>query len=116
MKDNGIKQRVAEVLRYKKINVNRASKILGIPQRTLNRQVNEDGNISMELLYAILDTYTDVSPLWLLLGEGDMVQGRTEKHIAPIAATQLSTNHKRMRNKSKCFCRKEKHFPCRLPH
>lgn len=73
MKDNGIKQRVAEVLRYKKINVNRASKVLSIPQRTLNRQVNEDGNISMDLLYAILDTFTEISPLWLLLGEGDML-------------------------------------------
>jgi hypothetical protein len=73
MKDNGIKQRVAEVLRFKKINVNRASKVLNIPQRTLNRQVNEDGNISMDLLYAILDTYTEISPLSLLLGEGDMV-------------------------------------------
>ena len=73
MKDNGIKQRVAEVLRYKKINVNRASKVLSIPQRTLNRQVNEDGNISMDLLYAILDTFTEISPLWLLLGEGHML-------------------------------------------
>ena len=78
MKDNGIKQRVADVLRFKKINVNRASKILDIPQRTLNRQVNEDGNISMELLYAILDTFTEISPLWLLLGEGDMLLSHTE--------------------------------------
>ena len=31
MKDNGIKQRVAEVLRFKKINVNRASKVLTSP-------------------------------------------------------------------------------------
>lgn len=78
MKDKGIKQRVADVLRFKKINVNRASKILDIPQRTLNRQVNEDGNISMDLLYAILDTFTEISPLWLLLGEGDMVACQAE--------------------------------------
>ncbi|MBR5594470.1 MAG: S24 family peptidase [Bacteroidaceae bacterium] len=78
MKENGIKQRVAEVLRFKKINVNRASKILSIPQRTLNRQVNEDGNISMDLLYAMLDTFTDISPLWLLLGEGEMLNSQPE--------------------------------------
>ena len=78
MKDNGIKQRVTEVLRFKKINVNRASKILSIPQRTLNRQVNEDGNISMDLLYAILDNFTEISPLWLLLGEGDMIACQAE--------------------------------------
>lgn len=84
MKDNGIKQRVAEVLRFKKINVNRASKILDIPQRTLNRQVNEDGNISMDLLYAILDTFTEISPLWLLLGEGDMVSSHTEPTLNKV--------------------------------
>ena len=78
MKNDGIKQRVAEVLRFKKINVNRASKILSIPQRTLNRQVNEDGNISMDLLYAILDTFAEISPLWLLLGEGEMIASQTE--------------------------------------
>ena len=84
MKDNGIKQRVAEVLRYKKINVNRASKVLSIPQRTLNRQVNEDGNISMDLLYAILDTFTEISPLWLLLGEGEMVACQAEPSFEKV--------------------------------
>ncbi|MBO5865154.1 MAG: S24 family peptidase [Bacteroidaceae bacterium] len=84
MKDNGIKQRVVEVLRFKKINVNRASKILDIPQRTLNRQVNEDGNISMDLLYAILDTFTEISPLWLLLGEGDIVASHAEPTLNKV--------------------------------
>lgn len=75
--------RVAEVLRYKQINVNRACKILGMPQRTLNRQVNEDGNVSMELLYSMLDAFPEISPLWLLLGEGDMLQANVEVHKVP---------------------------------
>ena len=75
MKANSLKERVADVLRYKKISVNKASKVLNIPQRTLNRQVNEEGSVGMELLYAILDTYPEISPLWLLLGEGEMLQG-----------------------------------------
>ena len=73
MKAKSLKERVADVLRYKKISVNKASKVLNIPQRTLNRQVNEDGSVGMELLYAILDTYPEISPMWLLLGEGEMV-------------------------------------------
>ena len=71
---NDIKKRVVQVLKYKKINVNRASKILGIPQRTLNRQVNEDGNVGIDLVNAILNNYTEISPAWLVLGEGDMLQ------------------------------------------
>lgn len=84
MKGRGIKSRVVEVLRFKQINVNRASKKLCIPQRTLNRQVNEDGNISMDLLYALLDHFPEISPLWLLLGEGEMLLDSTRQTIASI--------------------------------
>lgn len=72
MKKGGIKSRVIALLKSKSLNVNQASKLLDIPQRTLNRQVNEDGNISMELVYAILDYFTDISPKWLIMGEGGM--------------------------------------------
>ena len=84
MKGRGIKSRVVEVLRFKQINVNRASKKLCIPQRTLNRQVNEDGNISMDLLYALLDHFPEISPLWLLLGEGEMLLDSTRQTTASI--------------------------------
>ena len=84
MKGRGIKSRVVEVLKFKEINVNRASKKLCIPQRTLNRQVNEDGNISMDLLYALLDHFPEISPLWLLLGEGEMLLDSTHQTTASI--------------------------------
>ncbi len=83
MKQKGIKERVVALFKAKGINVNRASKILDIPQRTLNRQVNEGGNVSMELMYSLLDNFPDVSPLWLLLGEGDMILCQTETYGAP---------------------------------
>ena len=72
MKKDTIKERVVEVLKAKGLNVNRASKLFGMPQRTLNRQVNEDGKIAMELMYSILDCFPEISPLWLILGEGSM--------------------------------------------
>ena len=68
-----VKKRVIEVLKYKGLNVNRASKVLDMPQRTLNRQVNEDGNISMDLVYAILNNFPEISAAWLIAGEGEMV-------------------------------------------
>lgn len=71
--DRNIKKRVSAVLKYKQLNVNRASKFLDIPQRTLNRQVNEDGNISMELVYAILSNFPEISAAWLISGEGSMI-------------------------------------------
>ncbi len=82
--DNTIKIRVKEVLKYKGLNVNRASKVLDIPQRTLNRQVNEDGNISMELVYAILNNFTEISTAWLVAGEGNMLAGKNEALIGAV--------------------------------
>ena len=57
---SGLKGRVSEIFKFKGINVNRASKMLGIPQRTLNRQVNEDGNVGMEVVYAIIDNFQNM--------------------------------------------------------
>lgn len=71
--DRNIKKRVSAVLKYKQMNVNRASKFLDMPQRTLNRQINEDGNISMELVYAILSNFPEISAAWLISGEGSMI-------------------------------------------
>ena len=58
--DKTIKDRVLKVFKAKKINVNRASRMFGIPQRTLNRQVNEEGKVGMELVYSLLNEFTDV--------------------------------------------------------
>ena len=74
MNYKAVKERVLEVLRVNGLNVNRASKVLGIPQRTLNRQINEDGKVGMDLLYAIMDNFPAVSSVWLLMGKGEMMR------------------------------------------
>lgn len=71
--DKGLKKRILELFEYKGLNANSASRLLGMPQRTLNRQVNEDGKVGMELVSALLTTFPEVSPSWLVMGEGDMV-------------------------------------------
>ncbi len=71
--NRGLKKRVVRLFELKGLNPNSASKLWGIPQRTINRQVKEGGNIGMELVYSILNTFHDISPRWLLLGEGHML-------------------------------------------
>ena len=95
--DNCIKDRVVAVLKHIGMNVNRASKMLGIPQRTLNRQVNEGGNISMDLVYAILNNVPEISPAWLIAGEGSMLVGEEAPSIDTVPFYEdlpLSAGHR----------------------
>ncbi len=74
--DTTLKQRVLRLFQIKQLNANSASRLLGIPQRTLNRQVNENGKVGMELVSAILNNFSDISPRWLVLGEGSVFSSR----------------------------------------
>lgn len=67
-----IKKRILFLLAKKGLSVNSASKILNIPQRTLNRQLNETGNVSMDLIRAIHKCFPEVSLNWVLSGKNDM--------------------------------------------
>ena len=67
-----IKRRILTLLAEKGLNVSRASGILEIPQRTLNRQLNEDGSVSMELIRAINRNFPEASIEWILNGKGNM--------------------------------------------
>ena len=71
-----IKERILYLLSENALTVNRASSVLDIPQRTLNRQLNEDGNVSTELLRAIQRCFPDVSIEWVLSGQGEMYKNR----------------------------------------
>ena len=67
-----IKGRILMLLAEKGLNVSKASGVLEIPQRTLNRQLNEEGNVSMELIRAINRYFPEVSIEWILSGKGEM--------------------------------------------
>lgn len=73
-----IKKRILNLLSDKALNVSRASAVLDIPQRTLNRQLNEGGNISMELICAINKYFPEVSIEWIFNGNGNMYRGNCD--------------------------------------
>ncbi len=83
-----IKKRILSLLSDKALNVNRASVVLEIPQRTLNRQLNEGGNVSMELICAINKCFPEASIEWILSGNGNMYKSNnctadTIQNISP---------------------------------
>lgn len=72
--NNDLKKRILALFEHNRLNVNSASRILGIPQRTLNRQVNEDGKVGVELVRSLLNNFPEVSSAWLLMGVGSMFE------------------------------------------
>ena len=68
---DGIKRRILEILADNRLSVNGASKLLGMPQRTINRQVNEGGVVSTALIRAMHREFPAYSLEWLLEGKGD---------------------------------------------
>ena len=50
------------------------SKVLGIPESTLNSKLNGQNRIDMDTFCVICDVFSDISIEWLLTGRGDMLR------------------------------------------
>lgn len=66
-----IKERISQYLKYKGISDYRFEKDLGLSKGYWNKAKNP----SYEILIRICGIYTDISPEWLLTGEGEMFKG-----------------------------------------
>lgn len=77
-----IGQRIGKVFELDGLNINAAAHLLDMPQRTLNRQVNEGGNVTLNVVIAVLRHFPHVSPRWLLMGEGEMFNDAADNRFS----------------------------------
>lgn len=84
-----IKQRIKEILSDHLDSVNSISSKIKIPQKTLNRQINEDSDVTTKTILAISDYYKDISLEWLLKGEGEQYKNE----VSPIPAAGMQVLH-----------------------
>lgn len=83
-----INQRLVDFIASKKQSVNSFSKLMGIPQGTLNQQTNGTVRVSVDTLAAIATKYPDADMRWFLTGEK-----RTENaEPTHISSEQADTN------------------------
>lgn len=71
--EDSVKQRIKDLLISKSYTINSISKSIGIPQKTLNNQLNGNSSISISTILAICGYFEDVSLEWLLKGNGNMI-------------------------------------------
>lgn len=65
------KDRVLLVIQTKGTNVNALSKLIGVPQSTIAGQL-QSGKIQINVIEGLMRAYPDISPDWLIMGEGYM--------------------------------------------
>lgn len=82
-----VKQRLKKVLSSKRVSITALCKAIGVPQPTLNRQINTDAPMTLTNILLILDYFSDVSVTWLLTGEGAMLKNESSNPEITIAPT-----------------------------
>ena len=72
MMENVVIQRLKRFFEAKHLSVNAASKMAGINQTTLNRQLIGRMGLNFDSVYAILVAFDKLSAEWLIRGSGPM--------------------------------------------
>ena len=66
-------QRIRSVIKSERVSISALSKMINMPQVTLNRQVSGESAMSLETFVAIMNYFPKVSLDWVIRGEGDMM-------------------------------------------
>lgn len=80
--ENAVVQRIKSLIESDGISITSLSKSIGIPQPTLNRQINGDSSMNLLTINSILNYYKDVSAEWLMRGEGSVKKEDDEPKIS----------------------------------
>lgn len=73
--------RLREFIEYKGLNVFAFEKSVGLSNNTIRKKLDSGrNNMGTDTLQAILNTYTELSAEWLLLGIGNMLKNDTSQN------------------------------------
>ncbi len=72
MEKTEIKDRILQLLREENLNNTKFAEILDIQASGVSHIISGRNKPSMDFIQKVLTRFTDISPLWLILGEGEM--------------------------------------------
>lgn len=109
--NNGLIERLEQLMEYKSLNQRSLSKEIGFSYSTLNKYCNKKSNtIDFELIYRLASHFSDIDTNWLIQGNGEMLltseqptasneNDRLSKLIDTIAFQQDTINNLQRRIK-----------------
>ena len=72
--NNGLIERLEQLMEYKSLNQRSLSKEIGFSYSTLNKYCNKKSNtIDFELIYRLASHFSDIDTNWLIQGTGEML-------------------------------------------
>lgn len=86
-----VKERIRELLSIKEVSITALSKVIQVPQSTLNRQINTDAPMTINNILLILNAFEDISAEWLLLGQGPMCKSESTTQEPSQAEERIDT-------------------------
>ncbi len=80
-----ILERLKEYIDYKGISISAFEKSIGMANASFGKSLKNKGAIGTDKLENILNTYPDISPSWILNGEGDMLRVESDTNTATVS-------------------------------
>lgn len=81
--------RVKCLINEKARSVREFAEKIGVKQVTLNQQISGDRKLSLDIVFSILNSFSDISAEWLLRGKGNMYN--TENSIPDIKTGDMQS-------------------------
>lgn len=75
--ENSVIQRIRSIIKSERISISSLSKMINVPQPTLNRQVSGESSMTLDVFMSIMNCFPKVSLDWVLRGEGAMIKGES---------------------------------------
>lgn len=91
-----ILSRIKTYLDEKNIPISVFEKSIGMSNSSFGKQLKNKGAIGTDKLENILKVYPDISPVWLLTGEGYMIKSHTHSNLTDNDASKGSTSEKKV--------------------
>ena len=76
-----LSDRIKQFIDYKNITVNKFSISVGASNSYFNKILRDNNSIGSDRIEKILRTYPEINPIWLMLGEGEMLQSKSKKNV-----------------------------------
>lgn len=93
MESEKIIHRVVKILKHYHISMNAFDVRLGLGNNYIGSMIRREGNIGSDVVEKIVRHFTEISPYWLITGEGEMLKGFYEENGLQDPPENYSVDH-----------------------